>query len=67
MAKVVKKKVTASEIEFNRWCVEMAMQWPVITTFNGGGVGAYGGGGHSQQVDADVLGRAAKIKAWVNA
>lgn len=48
------------EQELNRWCVEMAMKWPVVTTYGGSG-----GGLPSQQSDADVIGRAAKIREWV--
>lgn len=68
MAKVAKKKITPSEVELNRWCVEMAMKWPVVTSYgNQNGVYSAGGGLSSQQSDADVIGRANKIKAWVNA
>ncbi|UVO33981.1 hypothetical protein KUL72_20940 [Bradyrhizobium arachidis] len=53
------------EQELNRWCVEMAMKWPVVTTYGGNGVYSAGGGLPSQQSDADVIGRAAKIREWV--
>lgn len=65
MAKV--KIATAKDIEFSRWCIEMALRWPTITTYSGGQAGVYshGGGLGQQQVDADVIGRAGKIAAWV--
>ena len=61
------KVATAKDIEFSRWCVEMALKWPTITTYSGGQAGVYSGGGGlgQQQVDADVIGRATKIAAWV--
>ena len=58
---------TAKETELNRWCIEMALRWPTITSYGGNANGVYsaGGGLPSQQVDADVIGRANKIMAWV--
>lgn len=62
------KVATAKEIELNRWCIEMALGWPVIISYGGnGGVYSGGGGLPSQQTDADVIGRATKIAAWVKA
>lgn len=61
-----KPRTAKPDIDLNRWCIEMAMKWPVVTNFNGPhGVYSQGGGLPSQQVDADVIGRATKIKAWV--
>ncbi|TWI05135.1 hypothetical protein LPJ38_24175 [Bradyrhizobium daqingense] len=31
MAKVVKKAGLTTNVELNRWCIEMAMRWPTIT------------------------------------
>jgi hypothetical protein len=61
------KVATAKETELNRWCIEMALRWPTMTSYGaaGGAVGAYGGGTLSQTVDCDVIGRANKIMAWV--
>lgn len=63
------KIVTAKEVELNRWCIEMALRWPVVSV---GGYGAAAGQLGYQNLprsdqDADVIGRAAKIMAWVNA
>lgn len=64
MAKIAKKITPKTDIELNRWCIEMAIRWPVHSTGGyGGGVGGipYPKG----EVDADVLGRASKIMAWI--
>lgn len=67
------KKATVADIELNRWAISMAMTWPVITThYNHGnalGVGLPGYGANIQrgEGDADVIGRADKIIAWVKA
>lgn len=57
------KVATPKEVELNRWCIEMAMRWPVVST------GSYGGAASSYvpmvTADADVIGRANKIMAWV--
>lgn len=53
-------------IDLNRWCIERAMQWPTYEDRVGGYGAAMGGGaGHVTRVEADVLGRAAKIREWV--
>lgn len=61
------KIATAKGQDLNRWCIEMAIRWPTITSYGGNAHGVYsaGGGLGSQQVDADVIGRANKIMAWV--
>lgn len=69
MSKTVRKPKPKSkpiDVELNRWCLEMAMQWPVIHIggINNAGV-AFGQSQPSQQIDADVIGRANKIKSWV--
>lgn len=62
------KTASLKDQEINRWAIEMAMKWPVVTTYApGGGVYSAGGGLGSQQSDADVIGRANKIMAWVKA
>lgn len=58
------KVATTKEIELNRWCIEQAMRWPVVST------GGMGGGYTSlprMDADADIIGRANKIMAWVKA
>jgi hypothetical protein len=68
MVKAAKKITPKTDVELNRWCVEMAMKWPVVTTFGGNGaVYSAGGGLPTQQIDADVIGRALKIRNWVTA
>lgn len=66
------KIATAKDIELNRWCIEMAMKWPVHSSSGysyPGGLGGAGTGmgyvppGHK---DEDVLGRAKSIRDWVN-
>lgn len=67
MAKTTKSKsASPRDQELNRWCIEIATRWPTLTTYGNGG-GVYGGGGAmgSQQVDADLLGRATKILNWI--
>ncbi len=51
-----------SETELRRWCVEMAIRWPVH-----GGNSGFAGGSYIPTVDADVLGRAKKLLDWVKA
>jgi hypothetical protein len=61
-----RKPIPKPNIELNCWCIEMAMQWPVIHIGGINNVGqAFGQMQPSQQIDADVIGRASKIKAWV--
>lgn len=69
------KSKPANTIELNRWCVEMAMQWPVVhvPATNGnlaqqqaGNLGhLYNQPSPARDVDADVIGRALKIKTWI--
>lgn len=54
-------------IELNRWCIEMAMRWPVHEDCWGGGGYFSGGGGYVTRTDADIIERANKIFAWVTA
>jgi|GEM_PF-6923926 len=63
------KIATKAEQDLNRWCIEMAIRWPTVTSYGHpqGGVYSAGGGLPSQQIDADVIGRANKIMAWVKA
>jgi len=71
---MVKKAAIATpkQIELHRWCIEMAMRWPVIRIEPryGNGLGQAGGylpntpGG---EFDADVIGRAQKILNWITA
>ncbi|WP_315731723.1 MULTISPECIES: hypothetical protein [unclassified Bradyrhizobium] len=67
MAKAVKTAAaTPKQVELNRWCIEMAMRWPVVTTYGPtNGVYSAGGGLPHHQADADVIGRANKIMAWI--
>lgn len=63
------KVATAKELELNRWCIEQAMRWPVHSF---GGYGAVGGAGNyppmpRQETDADIIGRANKLMAWIKA
>lgn len=56
-------KVTQdNETELRRWCIEMAVRWPVH-----GGSGGFASGSYITAVDADVLGRAKKLLDWVKA
>lgn len=48
-------------IELRRWCIEMAVKWPVLSH---GGYGQMAGG---RAEDQDVIGRATKILDWVKA
>jgi hypothetical protein len=72
MAKAA-KKVVAPNVELNRWCIEMAMRWPVVHVQASYGNGLQGANAIYQQpvpardIDADVIGRAEKIMAWVKA
>jgi len=60
------KVATAKETELNRWCIEMALRWPTVTSYGGnGGVYSAGGSLPPQTADCDVIGRANKIMAWV--
>lgn len=53
-----------NETELRRWCVEMAIRWPVQ-----GGSGGFASGSYipTVAVDADVLGRAKKLLEWIKA
>lgn len=54
--------------ELRRWCIEMAMRWPVLQTTAYGNQGGYGATGTLiTHTDADVIARAEKIRAWVEA
>ena len=61
------KPANKAQQDLNRWCIEMAIKWPLITTYNSPMQGVYsaGGGLGHQQTDADIIGRANKIMAWV--
>ena len=70
MAKVTKTTIASkSEQDLNRWCIEMAMRWPIVTVGGYGNAAAQLGGYVANmprhEADADVLGRANKIMAWV--
>lgn len=55
------KPQPTDELELRRWCVEQAIRWPSI--------GQYQGMGQSfppPYQEADVLGRANRLLAWVN-
>jgi hypothetical protein len=77
MKKPIKAKTaTAKNQDLNRWCIELAMRWPVIhvpASYGGHAVaGLPGGIGYQQNipardVDADVIGRANRIMEWVKA
>lgn len=69
---MAKKAVLLSpkDIELNRWCIEMAMRWPVVRVEQSYGTALDGTQIYLQNipardVDADVIGRAGKIAAWV--
>lgn len=69
---MAKKAVLLStkDIELNCWCIEMAMRWPVVRVEQSygnafGGAVAYHPNLPARDVDADVIGRAGKIAAWV--
>lgn len=70
MAKAA-KRANPAEIELRRWCVEMAMRWPCFEDIvyshaqNFGQLGQALGGQQKMRTDADVIGRANKIMAWV--
>lgn len=71
MAKAAKiVKANLKDQELNRWCIEMAIKWPVHSQsgYSTMGAGAYGGAGQvipPVHKDEDVVGRAAKIFEWV--
>jgi hypothetical protein len=52
--------IAETDYELRRWCVELALRWPTITEYGTGG--AVGG---SRTIDADVIGRAEKIRQYV--
>ena len=59
------KVATPKDQDLNRWCIEMAMRWPIVSEY-GGNHGVYSaGGGMRVDRDADIIGRASKIMAWV--
>lgn len=60
------KTASAKDIELNRWCIEMAMRWPVVSVYgHGNQLGGYQQNLPRADMDADVIGRAGKIMAWV--
>lgn len=66
------KTANSKDIELNRWCIEMAMRWPVVHAPASYGNAAAAGLNQMYQqampardVDADVIGRAVRIKSWV--
>lgn len=69
MTKAKSKAATSRDVELNRWCIEMAMRWPVVRVaepYGGGALGAvYQPTRGAHDADADVIGRAARIMAWV--
>lgn len=70
MAKAA-KIASFKEQELNRWCVEMAMRWPVVhvpASYGNavqGGIGGYAPPMPARDIDADVIGRATRIRTWV--
>lgn len=61
MAKTA-KKAAKPDVELNRWCIEQAMRWPMIS------IGNYGGAQSLMprtEQEADILNRALRIRAWV--
>lgn len=60
-----KPRTAKVDIDLNRWCIEMAMRWPIISSGGYGNAGAFQGGMPRQEIDADVIGRANRIMAWV--
>lgn len=65
------KVATQKDVDLNRWCIEMAIRWPVVRVEPryGNAVGGIQPGYHPNisggEADADVIGRAAKIAAWI--
>ncbi len=60
------KTATAKDLDLNRWCIEMAMRWPLISIGGyGNAAGQYLQNLPRQDSDADIIGRATKIMAWV--
>ena len=69
-SKPVKTRTEAGEIytsdplALNQWCIEMASRWPVWSDH--GYAGAIGAMPRPpQQIEADIIGRANRIMAWV--
>lgn len=62
-----KKAAAGDTAELRRWCVEQAVRWPTVTSYGSqhGAVYSAGGGLPTQTVDADVVGRAERIRKWV--
>lgn len=56
------------QIELRRWCIQMAMSWPVVSTSYtySGAVGFPQLPKEATARDADVIGRADKLLNWVN-
>lgn len=66
-----KPKRVAVNTDLRRWCIEMAAHWPVIHVPASYGQAQAGLNQMYQQampardMDADLIGRASKIEAWV--
>lgn len=60
------KTVKTDGLDLRRWCVEMAMRWPVEGYSNLAGVLAQQQIGDYRQ-DADIIGRAKKLYDWMTA
>lgn len=61
-------KLSLTEQSLRMWCVEAAMRWPRIVEWEPSSMmsgGGYGSGGRKES-DADVIGRAEKLHAWVS-
>ncbi len=67
IAKAKKKTAPPNNADLRRWCIEMAMRWPVYEDRDGYGAnGVYTqGGGRIARTDANIIGRATVILDWV--
>ena len=62
MTRTSKRKIF-DRTELRRWCIERAIQWPVIYTPSNSMMG--GGQMTPKNEDADIIGRADRILQWV--
>lgn len=64
---MAKRPPKLKDVELRRWCVEMAMRWPVFEDRLGGAYGAAVQGGMTvNRSDANIIARAEKILEWVS-
>lgn len=55
-------KITKEEKEFRKWCIEMAIKWPLIQYGTNHNIGQLQ---YQQHMEADIIKRANTIREWV--